>query len=278
HRVLGWRLRPFCLYYQFWLDVLDSPLTRGVPASLADLEVACRLCTSGYGEAERAMRPVGKLGQAGWVARWCFSNTQREFGRFDAYLRDYFSPPESRIKAPETAAGKVYEQFPQTLSLAGAIIKHTGWTPEVVWMLPIGQVHWYLAAFLRMDGVETGLITPQDREFIEGIAKERRSKLLAKLKIVPENRKSGEAALRPRAQDRVRKRESGGEPRAKDAKDAKAEESGVSRRGAESAEQSGDLTQSRKVATPTRSGRQTEVEESRSMSRSMSAEGGGDGS
>ena len=247
HRVLGWRLRPFCLYYQFWLDALDSPLTRGVPASLADLEVACRLCTSGYGEAERAMRPVGRLGQAGWIARWLFSNTQREFARFDAYLRDYFSPPESRIKAPETAGGKVYEQFPQTLSLAGAIIKHTGWTPEVVWMLPIGQVHWYLAAFLRMDGVETGLITPQDREFIEGIAKERRAKLLAKLKIVPENRKSGKAG----------KRESGGEPRAKDAKDAKAEESGVSRRGAESAEQSGDLTQSRKVAK---------------------AEGGGDGS
>ena len=173
HRVLGRKLRPFCLYYQFWLDVLDSPLPRGEPSTLADLEVASRVCTCRYGEGERAVRRLGTLGKAAWAARWAFANTAREFARFDAYLRDWFAPPETRIKPPETADGRTFEQFPQTLSLACAVIKNTGWPPERVWMLPIGQVHWYLAGFLRMDGVETGLITPQDREFMDGIARER---------------------------------------------------------------------------------------------------------
>jgi hypothetical protein len=50
-------------------------------------------------------------------------------------------------------------------------------------MLPLGQVHWYMTAFLRMEGVETGMITPQDREFIEGIARERRANLKKKLRV-----------------------------------------------------------------------------------------------
>ena len=177
HRVLGRRLRPFCLYYQFWLDTLDLPLLRGEPSSLADLELGTRLCCCRYGEAEAMVgRRIGRLGQARWLLKTLRTRADREFAAFDVYIRDWFAPPETRFKAPATEDGTTYQMFPPTLSLACALIKHTGWEPPTVWMLPLGQVHWYLQGFLRAEGVETGLVTPHDEEFMEGLRREREHK------------------------------------------------------------------------------------------------------
>lgn len=177
HRVLGRRLRPFCAYYQFWLQVVQSPLVCGQPATLGDLEIAVRICTSEYGEVERRIRPLGWFGRLAWWWRFfrAFLTGRDEFAAFVAYVQDWYALPKTRFQSEGA-----YEQFPSTLSLVCSLIKHTGWSPRRAWMLPLGQLHWYLQGFLRMEGVETGLITPHDEEFIAGIMRERAAKAAGK--------------------------------------------------------------------------------------------------
>lgn len=171
HEVMGKRLRPFCLYYQFWLDFIESPLWTGKrPASLIDLEIATRLCSCDYGEAERIIqehRNRGRFHAWYWkvLGRWIWAlkalrfNTKIEAEKFHAYIHSTYSPPEFHGSSRRNPA----EEFPPVLGTVCWLVEWGGWAERRVWMLPLGRAHWYVTGYLRNKGVSLKLVTERDK-------------------------------------------------------------------------------------------------------------------
>jgi len=78
---------------------------------------------------------VGRLGQIRWLLKTLRTRADREFAAFDACLRDWFAPPETRFKAPATEDRTIYQMFPPPLSLACALERTHLFEPggELVW-------------------------------------------------------------------------------------------------------------------------------------------------
>lgn len=177
HRVLGYRLRPFSLYHQLVLDAIESPVIQGnVPISLIDLEIACRVCSTSFGGYRRAGKRAGFFRKLGFAWRIATTSLGAELRKFDSYFGDYVALPERHGGgAPPSQDGKLYQDFPSPLSIASLLIEHglDGGDRAKVWETPLGEAHWWSTAFLRLAGGENDLITEHDKEFIEGLRKQR---------------------------------------------------------------------------------------------------------
>lgn len=182
HRVLGHRLRPFSLYHQMMLEAIGSPVVSGRSAiSIVDLEVACRVCASGYNEYRKAAERVGFFRKFLFAKKVLTTDMKSELLKFDRYFSDYVALPEKHGDTPVSKDGKVYQDFPAPLSVVGLLMSRgfEGGSREKIWMTPIGEAHWYCATFLRLDGEDLKLITEHDREFIEGLRRDREAKAQA---------------------------------------------------------------------------------------------------
>jgi hypothetical protein len=178
HRVLGYRLRPFSLYHQMILEAIGSPIMGGEKmVTLIDLEIACRVCASGFNEYEKAGRREGFWGKLRWSIKALTSSLEDEIAAFDRYFTDFVALPETH-NSPSSTNGKAYTEFPAPLSVAGCLMASgfEGGSRERIWMTPLGEAHWYCATFLRLEGVDLKLITDHDREFIEGFKRQRAEK------------------------------------------------------------------------------------------------------
>lgn len=176
HRVLGYRLRPFSLYHQMVLEAIGSPIMGGEKmVTLIDLEIACRVCASGFNEYQKASRRPGFFGKARWAIKALVSSLDDEIAAFDRYFTDYVALPETHGSQASSKGGKAYSEFPAPLSVAGCLMASgfEGGSREKIWMTPLGEAHWYCATFLRLEGVDLKLITEHDREFIEGFKRQR---------------------------------------------------------------------------------------------------------
>lgn len=176
HRVMGRRLRKFTIYHRFWLEAMRSPLVMGGAVSMVDLELASRVCCCGYGTVERMIEG----GTGGWrsLRGWWFAlrclvlSPEREAAKWEEYLRDHVCGPHTHMTERMTASGKVYEDFPGVMDQVSAVIRATGWTPEVVWNLGPGEAEWYMAGVYRLRGVDMKVKTEQDEEFEAGMRAE----------------------------------------------------------------------------------------------------------
>lgn len=175
HRVLGRRLKPYCLYYQFWLKSIDSPfLNPGRSVTVADLELAVRVCSSPYGEAP--LKLPTRLGLRGHLLWWwrCWKyDFEEERERFQDYVDDLYDPPEVKSTGDKKVINKGAsgEVLPQELSLAASLIEATRWSEERVWTMPLGKAHWYAAAFAVLKDPEFKLVTQEDRDHMAMIKK-----------------------------------------------------------------------------------------------------------
>jgi hypothetical protein len=179
HRVLGYRLRPFSLYHQFLLESIGSPIITGkAQITVIDLEIACRICASGYNEYRRASARPGFWQKVAFAKKVLMTDLPKEIAKFDRYFADYVALPERHGSAAPSKNGKVYQEFPSPLSIAGLLMVKgfEGGCREKIWMTPLGEAHWYCATFLRLEGVDLKLITDHDREFIEGLKRQREEK------------------------------------------------------------------------------------------------------
>ena len=177
HRVLGRRLRPFCLAHQFYLTVLSSPLLVAESISLPQLEQAVVVCSSRPHEIEDRLSKIGRsttLSHAKWWWRLWRYDFAKELKKFDAYLGDIFAPPEvkstgSTVKRLDK--GGTGQRLPDELSMACAMIKHTGWAEDDVWEMPLGKLHWYSAGFQSLENADFKLVTEEDKQHLAMIKK-----------------------------------------------------------------------------------------------------------
>ncbi|MDR0532716.1 MAG: hypothetical protein LBH01_02055 [Verrucomicrobiales bacterium] len=181
--VMGRKLRPFCAYYQFWLETVRSPLWQGKRAANAvDLELASLVCSAKYGTVEELLQNFERRnrwerfrwklwGQWRWALRALCCKPQRQIDTFNSYLRTYYSPPEFH---PVAQPKKFSADFPPILAAVCAMIELSGWDEERVWMLPLGRLHWYVAGYFRNKGIDLKMVTARDR-----LERELREKIIA---------------------------------------------------------------------------------------------------
>jgi hypothetical protein len=162
HRVLGRDLRPYSLWHQLVLQVIESPFLNG-DGNLRDLDQASYVCSTHYGQPLdlRHRHPLAIW----WNVRRNF-NTER--AEFLAYLDDYVQVPEFTIvdDSPVGPSRTLLGQPPVILSLACKVIRWSGWTEQYVWDMPIGKVEWYAAMADRQEGVRVSFKTPESNEFL----------------------------------------------------------------------------------------------------------------
>lgn len=163
HRVYGYRLKPYSLWHRFCLEMLNSPVITGEPTSGLELYAAARVCCSQFGELPDLAPAKGLIRRLRLSARLRQYGLQAEAKKFQAYLEDFESgpklwPDEGGSRSPKCS------EMDQGLELAAHVIRETGWTQETVWNMPIGQLRWYSAAFLKISGTDVPFWTPQDEE------------------------------------------------------------------------------------------------------------------
>lgn len=156
HTVLGFRLRPFCLWHCLQLEVAGSPvLEMGERASYAELEQAAWICSQGYG----VVGDVPRRGFRGFARRYHFLKTlDLERAAFRAYLDDYFALP--RLWAGEGQPVKAPWQLYRVCQLV-----HWGkWSAEEAWTLPVGEAVWYAVTLGEVVHGKSNLMGEADYE------------------------------------------------------------------------------------------------------------------
>jgi hypothetical protein len=167
HRVLGFKLLPFCLWHRFQLEMLESPFLGGQSVTIIDLERAVQACRLTYPEVIKA-----KINM--WSLRWRMAGRsfEQEVEKFFVYVKDYLSAPQfippvrKKYDAPSTN-----HPPPENLVIFGAVVNLTGWSAEKIWMMPIGQAYWYAASYWYQAGSELDFLTPEHLVLKERIKK-----------------------------------------------------------------------------------------------------------
>jgi hypothetical protein len=157
HRVLGRKLKPFCLWHRFQLEILESPFLSGDVINIVDLERAVQACCLTYPEVIKA-----KINM--WSFRWRLAGCsfEAEVKKFMNYVEDHFSPPKflpqlKKRYMPET----INHPPPENLIIFSAVAALTGWKDKEIWMLPLGQAYWYAASHWYQAGAELDFLTPE---------------------------------------------------------------------------------------------------------------------
>lgn len=151
HTVLGFRLRPFCLWHCLLLEVAGNPvLARGAAADFPALEQAAWICSHGYGP----LGEVPRRGFRGFARRYRYlTQLDLERAAMRAYLDDYFS-------APRLWSGKGQPvKTPWQLYRVAQLVRWGNWTAEQAWLMPIGEAVWYAAALSEVEHGQSSLVS-----------------------------------------------------------------------------------------------------------------------
>ncbi len=166
HRVLGRRLRPFCLWHRLQLEFANSPLLMGGEVTLADLEYAVAVCRTRFGELGVARPPRH------WWARWwayvrqAWWNVGLEQQKWTAYAADYASGPKMMLSKSGTT-GEAIPDMDEALVEVALYRRMTGCDRAEPWEMPMGELAWMNAAFARQKGAKFSIVTPLDDEIVE---------------------------------------------------------------------------------------------------------------
>ncbi len=129
HFLLGRRLRPFCLRHWLLLEAMESPLLRGGPVEIADLQLAALVCSTRNDAAlrsrslrERLWRRVTRLSSvAPWLPKW------------ERYLADYL-PLFPMLESPDNGETKT----PPFLLCAARLLG--SFTRDELMNMPLGEL------------------------------------------------------------------------------------------------------------------------------------------
>lgn len=162
HRVLGKRLRPFCLWHLYLLQVADSPFLQAGTVNLYHLRRAVGICRLRYQESKTKL-PIFPI----ILTPPYF---KREVQKFLDYVGDYLHRPEYTImpltefnrqksvtRGPSPAPDAVQVAF-DAASGANVPIREA-------WEMPIGQAYIAQAMFLKRQGMLVDFMNESEREF-----------------------------------------------------------------------------------------------------------------
>lgn len=159
YRVLGRKLRPYCLWHEFLLLASENPLfcESGEEINITHLEAAVRICQCRFGELP------GTRMSGFWVGmKAVFLGLDRQLERFRTYISDYNSGPQvwqkESVSSKGGPPGTIYT-VTQCLSL--------GIGEERAWEMPIGLALWYSSTRQFDKGTEMDFVTERNRRMME---------------------------------------------------------------------------------------------------------------
>lgn len=191
HRILGVRLRKFCLWHRLLLRAAESPFVLTKPVSLFDLRTAVGICRLRFGQSKvKRPRIAPALLLAGAALRGLFTRRANdpEAGNplqqalhgatsdFLSYCGDYLQDPDYAIipsdigrSKPRTPRGRP----PQELEHAADLI-HFGFSEQRAWEMPLGLANFYRVMAFKQSGADVDFITPEEKAFQANLPEEYR--------------------------------------------------------------------------------------------------------
>lgn len=167
HRLLGKRLRPYCLWHRLLLEALEHPIITGAPLEPGHLVTAVGVLRTRFGHSDTRKPWIGP-----WRAyRLATGGFEKEMEKLRAYLSDFFRKPEYAFVAQPTPKGGTTPQKitppPETFRVAADVIGWSHWPEAYVWEMPIGAALWYQASALQQRGITLDFLDDQQRGWQE---------------------------------------------------------------------------------------------------------------
>lgn len=178
-KLLGYKLRPYCLRHCLYLTALGSPLVdkaSSAPLSPEMLIIFCRVC-SGEPPETCCRKPSFvdeyHLGRMIGDSEY-FLNVLKEVMN---YVHECSSAPVTYSKESEKVVNN--ENVPGPLNIAVGLMANLGFTPDEAWDTPVGQAIWYLTAFGISQGADTKILSTEqearasyEKDILEKMTKE----------------------------------------------------------------------------------------------------------
>ena len=159
HRLLGVRLRPFCLWHLFLLQALDSPFIRNGSATVFDLKTAIGICRLGYRQSHIA-RPIYPILGA--------RQLRKQVQKFLDFVGDYLNKPDYNIVSLESPTGKPLPRVtppPAPVLAAFEAAQGARISVKEAWEMPIGEAYIAQSMHLRLQGAMVDFMTEDERLF-----------------------------------------------------------------------------------------------------------------
>ena len=160
-RLLGYRLRPFCLKHRLALHAVESPfVTPDKPMTILDLFVAVKIC------AERSVRGLSFMD----VVRLSSIKVKPE--KMEVYVKAFheYSNISNWPKFWDKNKQASSKGTPWILNVVSNLIAN-GWDEEAAWSLPESQAIWYHTAISMRNGNEVSLMTDDDEDIMKDFHK-----------------------------------------------------------------------------------------------------------
>lgn len=161
-RLLGYRMRPFCLKHRLALHAVESPfVTPDKPMTALDLFVAVKIC---------AEKPVHRLSFMDVVRLASIKAKPEKFDKHVKAFHDYSNVanwPKFWSKDKQQAASK---GVPWILQVISNLIA-SNFDEEAAWSLPECQAIWYHTAVSIRNGNDVAILSDEDEDIMKNFDK-----------------------------------------------------------------------------------------------------------
>lgn len=191
YRILGWKLRKFCLWHRLLLRTIESPFEVGGAVTMKDIRILVGVCCLPYGNSiVRKPHLMPFLIYAWAFARAIFSrkseisplktSTEKLCAAIKEYAGEYLHAPEFCVVPPDQKTSKGRKsnrsRAPEDIEQVADLIAWTHWSLKTIWELPIGQVNWLRVFAMRSVGNDIDFVTEDERKFMLQLPDEYRSR------------------------------------------------------------------------------------------------------
>jgi hypothetical protein len=210
HKVLGSHLPAFTYWHRLQLEWVNSRLLLG-GATLWDVWLAVQICRSSYPKQAQLPPPhPSYLWKLWWHLRFGWRDPKKEVARFLDYYHDYVSVPKfwggsgsSKLRLSEAyeklfgvtrdanhdtlskqwadiakSAEASRSSLDESLEAVAEYCRLTHRPPSEAWNLPIGELHWMVAAIHIGNGAKLDIWGPFDDMRFEAHKKKRQENIL----------------------------------------------------------------------------------------------------
>ncbi len=165
HKVLGVKLRPFCAWHLFLLQVVESPFLDAGNVYLPHLRRAVGICRMGF--------PRSRTKLPFWPLILKQKRLEQEVGKFLAYFGDYMHRPDYSIipvndmpqRGPIAPPRKKPTSAPDVIHLVFDAAHGANISVNEAWNIPIGQAYIAQAMHMRNQGVTVDFMDEGEREY-----------------------------------------------------------------------------------------------------------------
>lgn len=162
HKILGVKLRPFCAWHLFQLQIVESPFLSAGEVFLFHLRRAVGICRLRFPES-RTKLPFFPL-----VVNK--KKLHKEVENFLLYLGDYIQKPDYSVIPPDEfrkskRTTHLPSPAPEVVQLAFEAAHGANISIHDAWNMPIGQAYIAQAMYLKQHGIAVDFMNEEERQF-----------------------------------------------------------------------------------------------------------------